>query len=295
MANSALADDALVRTRAALATFHPAERRVADYVLADPTLVVGLSISELAQRCGTSEATVSRLVRTLGFDGYKQFRLAVTRASTWAEAVEGGIALSSDIEPNEPIAAIVEKIAYSDRVAIDETARTIDMDQLERATSALASAGRISIFGVGASELVASDLAQKLQRVNLQAWSYLDPDRAAGASSLLREGDVAITFSSSGETASSVAVQREAARSGATTIAAISNPRSTLATEADIVLASATRETTYRSGATSSRIAQLFVVDCLFVATASRTHRVSAAALAHTRRAVQQLRAASEH
>lgn len=290
MADSPLSDDALVRTRAALGSLHPAERRVADFVLGAPEVMASLSITRLADRCDTSEATISRFVRALGFEGYKDYRLAVTRATAFAEAAHGSAAPSGDIEADEPLSAIIEKLSYSDRAAVDETAKSVDLAQFATARDAIVAARRIVVFGVGASELVASDLAQKLQRIDLSAWSFLDADRAAGAASLLGDRDVSIVISASGETAAAVGVQREAVRSRATAIAITSNPRSALALEATIALISASRETTYRSGATSSRIAQLFMVDCLFVATASKTHGSSTAALETTRAAVSRLR-----
>lgn len=292
MATSPLADDALVRTRAALSSLHPAERRVADYVLSDPEVVAGLSITRLAARCDTSEATISRLVRSLGFEGYKDFRLAVTRASALAEAAHGETAPSADIEANEQLDAIIAKLSYSDRAAVDETAKSLDLEQFAKARDAIVAANKIVVFGVGASELVASDLAQKLQRINLAVWSYSDADRAVGAAALLTAGDLVVTVSASGQTEAAIGVQQEAIRSGALAIAITANPRSTLALEASIALISASRETTFRSGATSSRIAQLFIVDCLFVATASRTHGASTAALETTREAVRTLHSA---
>lgn len=290
MVNAALSEDALVRTRAALSSLHPAERRVADYVLSDPEGVAGLSITRLAAECETSEATISRLVRSLGFDGYKDFRLAVTRASALAEAAHGETAPSADIKAKEPLDAIISKLSYSDRAAVDDTAKSIDLEQFAKARDAIIAAKRIVVFGIGASELVATDLAQKLQRINLAAWSYSDADRAAGAAALLSSGDLMVVVSASGRTSAGIGVQQAATRSGALAIAITSNPRSTLALEATIALISASRETTFRSGATSSRIAQLFLVDCLFVATASRTHTASTAALETTHKAVRSLR-----
>ena len=59
----------------------PAERRVADAIVADPAAVVGMSIAELAERCDTSQATVVRFCKHVGFDGYPDLRLALASAS----------------------------------------------------------------------------------------------------------------------------------------------------------------------------------------------------------------------
>ncbi|WP_141726072.1 MurR/RpiR family transcriptional regulator, partial [Actinacidiphila rubida] len=78
-----------------------------------------------------------------------------------------------------------------------------------------------------------------------------------------------------------------AAELGATTVALTNYPRSSLAAAADIVLTTCARETPFRSGATVSRIAQLAIVDCLFVGVAQRSFDVTAAALQRTYGAVQ--------
>lgn len=60
-------------------------------------------------------------------------------------------------------------------------------------------------------------------------------------------------------------------------------PKSPLAEMADLVLTTtAAGETTFRSGAMSSRLAQLIVVDCLFVAVAQRSYAETGAALEST-------------
>src|SRR5436189_5349044 len=81
------ADGVLVRVRARLPEFTGALRRVAEQVLADPAGASRATIVELAERSGTSPATVTRFCRALGFDGYADLRLGI--------AVETGRARSA--------------------------------------------------------------------------------------------------------------------------------------------------------------------------------------------------------
>src|SRR6184192_3926631 len=76
-----MAEDILVRLRQAVPGLRPGERRIAEAALADPAAVSHLSISELAGRNATSTTTVARFCRSVGFDGYKTFRLALARAA----------------------------------------------------------------------------------------------------------------------------------------------------------------------------------------------------------------------
>src|ERR1700760_3164902 len=77
-APSMASDGVLVRVRTRLPEFTGALRRVADQVLSDPAAAARATIVELAERSGTSPATVTRFCRALGFDGYADLRLGHT-------------------------------------------------------------------------------------------------------------------------------------------------------------------------------------------------------------------------
>lgn len=285
-------DDVLVRIRSALPALRPAERRVASAVLSDPAEVAALSISEVARRCRTSETTISRLVRSLDYPGYPTFRLAVARAATLEQAglAPGEKVQSSDISEDDSLTAIIAKVAYADARAIEDTVRHLAEEQLELAIAALQSARRIDVFGIGASGFVASDFAQKLRRIGKTAFDWLDVDSAVTASALSGPSDVFVAISHSGESRDVLAAATCASEAGASTLAITSNAASSIARACDITLVAMARETTFRSGAMSSRIAQLALVDIIFVALASRSFASSMRALEVTRAAIDGLR-----
>jgi hypothetical protein len=142
-----------VRLRAILPSLSRSERRVAQEVLDDPRAVAASTIGELAQRCATSETTVIRFCRTLGLSGYPQLRLAL--ASEAGRADSGVRVVGSDIGPGDDLAAIVEKIAFADARAVEETASHLDVAALQAVVDALVAAARIDVYGVGASAFVA--------------------------------------------------------------------------------------------------------------------------------------------
>jgi DNA-binding MurR/RpiR family transcriptional regulator len=84
---------------------------------------------------------------------------------------------------------------------------------------------------------------------------------------------------------------REARSHGATSAAVTNFPWSPITEVADFVLITAARETAFRSGATTSRIAQLTVVDCLFVTLAQQDLPGTRVALERTFAAAQAKRA----
>jgi DNA-binding MurR/RpiR family transcriptional regulator len=279
----------LVRIRAVLPSLRPAQRRVAEAVLRDPAGTAELPIGSLAQQCATSAATVMRFCHSAGFQGYPDLRLALAR-ETGREAAGEGIALSPDIGRDDSLADIVAKIASNDAAAVQDTAATLDLDALARAVDAVAAARRIDVYGLGASGFVGQDLHQKLHRIGLLAFAWPDPHAALTSAALLDADCVAIAISHTGTTTDTVDALRAARESGACTIAITNFVPSPLTGCADLVLATAARETTFRSGAMASRIAQLAVIDCLFVGVAQRSYDRTVTALDRTFRAIQSRR-----
>jgi len=263
--------DVLVRLQQELPTLRPAEQRIARAVLQSPAIISDSTISQLAQRCGTSPATVARFVSTLGFAGYPEFRMAVSTAVGREQAERARFSVQqSDIDPDDSAAQVVSKIAYQEVSAIEQTVESIDLEVLDAVVAAIDQAGRIDLFGIASSGLAAQDLQQKLHRIGLISHCWPDPHLALTSAALLTAGSVALGFSHSGLTMETNHVLETAKRAGATTVAITNFPDSPLAETADFALITAARETRFRSGAMSSRIAQFALVDCLFVRIAQR-------------------------
>ncbi len=259
----------LITIRSLLPDLAPVEQRVAQAVLDDPGGVAWRSISELARECGTSATSVVRFCRAIGLRGYPELRLALAGAVAHDDA-SAVVAASSDIDPDDDPVTVTKKIAYADAAAVTETASRLDTSTLVKVVDAMSTAGRIDIYGVGASGFVAVDLQMKLQRIAKPAFALPDPHLAIQSASLRCPGDVAIGLSHTGTTVDTIDALAEARARGATTVAVTNFPWSPITEVTDYALLTASRETAFRSGAMTSRIAQLTVVDCLFVLLAQR-------------------------
>ncbi|MBR8744445.1 MurR/RpiR family transcriptional regulator [Nocardiopsis sp. MG754419] len=280
----------VLRIRSLLPSLAPAEQRVAQRVIDDPERAAASSITQLAKDCATSEATVIRFCRTIDFSGYRELRLALATEAGQARGARTNIPeLASDINPDDTLVTVVQKIAYTDARAVEETGAAMDVEVLRAVIDALANARRIDIYGVGASAFVGADLQQKLHRIGLTSFAWSDAHVMLTSAAILEDSDVAIGISHSGTTIDTVQALSEAGRHGARTVAITNFPRSPIGF-ADHVLTTAARETTFRSGATASRLAQLTVVDCLFVGLAQIRYTDSRTALETTYEAVRGLR-----
>ncbi len=277
--------DTTVRIRALLPELAPAERRVGERVLADPVQAAASTITSMARDCATSETTVIRFCRAVGFTGYPALRLSLAAEHGRSGAVDSR-ELTGDIAADDDLDKVVAKIAFADARAVEETAQQLDLGALHLVIDALVDARRVDVYGVGASGFVALDFQQKLHRIGRVAFAWTDPHIALTSAALLTPADVAVAISHSGATRDTLDALTLAQRGGATTVALTNFPRSPLAQRADHVLTTAARETTFRSGATASRLAQLTVVDCVFVGVAQRTFDTTQRALEVTHEAV---------
>lgn len=254
-------------------------QRVAETVAADPAGCAALTVTGLAERTGTSEATVVRTARLLGYPGYRDLRLAL--AGLAAQQASGAApAITTDISVDDPLSDVVAKLTQDERQTLADTAGALDVAQLEATVSALTAARRIDVYGVGASSLVAQDLAQKLLRIGLIAHAHADPHLAVTNAVQLGSGDVAIAITHSGRTVDVIEPLQAAFDHGATTVAITGRPDGEVTQYADHVLTTSTaRESELRPAAMSSRTSQLLVIDCLFIGVAQRTYETAAPAL----------------
>ncbi|MEU6643304.1 MurR/RpiR family transcriptional regulator [Saccharomonospora sp. NPDC046836] len=275
----------LVRIRSLLPGLARAEQRVAKVVLEDPSAVARRSITEVALAANTSETTVTRFCKAIGVGGYPQLRIALA-ADTARSAARTTRNLGGDITRDDDLSAVVNKVSFADARAVEETADQLDIAELERVIGLIAAAGRVDVYGVGASAFVAADLQQKLHRIGRVSFAWSDTHIMLTSAAVLKPGDVAVGVSHTGATTDTVEALRVAREHGATTIAVTNFPRSPISEVADHLLTTAARETTFRSGATASRIAQLMVIDCLFIGVAQRHLDDAVSALDATRDAV---------
>ena len=189
----------LIRTQ--LPEFTGALRRVADHVLTDPASAARSTIVELAERSGTSPATVTRFCRALGFDGYADLRLGIAGETGRAARSAGWLVdIGREIQPTDPLERVLSQLMAADTLAMRDTAARIDLAAVERAADAIATATRVDIYGASGSALVGEELQFSLHRIGIAAWAWTDIHNGLASAALLGPGDVALGISHSGQT-----------------------------------------------------------------------------------------------
>jgi RpiR family transcriptional regulator, carbohydrate utilization regulator len=258
-----------------------AERRVAEYVLAAPDKVIYQSISELAENAGTSEPTVIRFCRTLGFKGYHDLKIRLAQ-----DLVPEVKNIHEDVRPGDDAATLSRKVLTANALAIQDSLETLEPALVERAIRLLARASRIEFIGFGGSAPVAMDAYHKFFRLGIPCGWQDDPHMQAMAASLMTPQCVVVAISHSGSSKDIVETLEIAKGAGAATIAIVSQRKSPVATIADVALCVHTRETGFKPEPMSSRIAHLSVIDVLSVGVALRKSRTFVASVQKTRKAL---------
>lgn len=247
------------------------ERRLAEFILTAPSEIVHMGIKDLAEQCEVSAATVTRFCKNFQCKGYPDFKLKLAAEIAHAEmASRTGSTRYQDIVAGNALAGIVEAIESNHLTSIRDTTELLDLGQLERAVDALCRAKRIDLYGVATSSIVAQDFYQKLIRIGKNCTAFADSHMQITSASTLTSSDVAVAVSYSGETPETIDALTCAKDAGAFTISITSYRSSAISALADITLYSSSLEEGMRRGDMASRIAQLHIIDILFMGMASR-------------------------
>lgn len=238
-------------------TFSKSEKKIADFVMENPNAVLPMFITELADKSGSSEATIVRFCRKLGYDGFQQFKLALAKSADVRP-------VSENITPNDSAYDILSKVCEDIYCSLEKTKQTIDKHSLQVCCDKLLSADKILIFGLGNSASVAIDACHKMFRLGLNAIAYTDNHMQAIASAHTSKNSVVIGISHSGHSKDIVQAMQNAKDRGATTISLTSEKKSPIVKVSDVVLYTVSDETNYRILGLSSRIAQLTIIDTIY-------------------------------
>lgn len=250
-------------------TLPNSERRVANYILDSPHETVSMSIDELAKNCDTSKSSVVRLCKSLGYTGFKEF-CRVLNAEISSASPES--VLYKDILPQDDLHTVAKHVCANNIKSIENSLSILDYEALAKAVSAISKAARVDFYGVGNSGFVAMDAQIKFTRINKLSVAHVDSHLQIISASTLTKNDVAVLISYSGETRDILETMRVIRQTGATIIGITKYGKSTVSDNADINLYTASLETLFRSGAMSSRIGQLNLIDILFTAIASKDY-----------------------
>jgi len=249
----------LIKLRGQYDSLKRAERRAADCILQAPEAVADSGIVEFARRAGCSEATVVRLAQRLGYAGFPELRAEFDHPSLPATSYR-------DIRNGDSVEVVLRKVFANSVQALNDTLEALNLDQYAAAVEAMINAPRIAFFGLGNAAVVAREAYHKFLRIGLPVFTAEDPDlQLLLLNSQMRRGDLLVTISYSGESKPMLAAARQAHALGIGVLAITNFPRSSLAEAADLALLTAVFQEHVNGEIGSKRIAQLCVLESLYV------------------------------
>lgn len=246
--------------------FHRVERQIANYILEHADMIADKSMTEIAEAVHVAPSSVIRFSKILGYEGYREMRLALAKHA----AVKDRSAVFANIEASDTPQALTEKVFYQSMEALQSTLSLLSMDAMTQAVDMLDQSSELLFIGVGSSAPLAEDMAYRLHRVGFPASAVTDSHMSRIYSSMLSSDSVAVGISHTGRSKETVLSMEAAKQAGAKTISVTSFLNSPLTSICDVNLVIVSSETAVLNEAISSRIAQIAVLDSLYVGLAMR-------------------------
>lgn len=254
-------DDVFSLIRTNYNNLSPTQKHIADYILLNPEKVILYSISDLASACNTSETTIFRFLKKIGYESYQVFRIKVAQ-----EVSENSTkSIYGEIQPGDDVNTLKKKVIELTTDSINDLNNIVDEKQVSLFIDKAIYAKEIIFFGVGASNMIAGDAYHKFLQLGLNVKFCNDPHIMNMIATHCHKEDLIVAISHSGESREIKDAIYFAKENNATIAAITSYPHSALAQKSDIILLSSSRETEYRSDAMISRINQLVIIDLLYV------------------------------
>lgn len=237
-----------------------AQKKIGQYILDNPEKAMKMNIVKLAKESQVSVSTIFRFCKSLGFDGFQDFK--ITLANSVTKPISN---IYSEITPSDGPYIIMQKIISGYEYSLKQTLMQNDEAQLLAFSESLKEAGKVYILGLGGSFPYAEDAVHKFTRNGIDCQAINDIHWAYMKVSLAKEDDLLVVFSSSGANKDLIEIIEYARKKKLKILSITTKKDSRIASLSDISLVSFGREYTSRSEAFESRVSTLLIIDCLFL------------------------------
>jgi len=250
----------LAKINAGITSFSKAEKQVAEYVRRHLKKTPLLSVHALARTAGVSVASVSRMARKLGYPNFKEFKIGLAR-----ETPSPISTIYRAITPDDSGRTVTHKVFAGNIQSLQDTLKILDIETFVRAARAMSKAERIVFVGIGSSGCVAQDAALRFMHLDIQAEACMDAYQMLVRAMQAGKKQVVVGISHSGRSLATVQALALARNNGATTIGISNYIKSPLRNVSHIFFCTAFRESSVKAAALSSAMAQMCLIDALYV------------------------------
>ncbi len=237
--------------------------KIGEEILRDPAAVVDVSIKSFANRIGVSEPSIIRYCRSIGCDGFKEFKKHLTQSlvleQKFSRASAGGDGETGTPGGDERF----DRLSTSVAIALRSVSETEHFEQIDAAAKVLMASSMIAAFGVGGSSaILAMEAQNRFFRLGLRAVAHTDSYMQRMTAATLKKGDCVLIVSSTGQPETLSESARIARSYGATCIA-MAPLHSPLADLVDILIPIELATDIPYHQPNPIRFAQMFMLDCI--------------------------------
>ena len=230
------------------------QKKVADYIKVNPDKVIMMNVAELAAECGVSDATVVRMCQHVGYQGYHEMRLRLSR----------DVGREDDVQQESEKLDIIDYVIKENIDNIKQLTGQIDKEVLTKAVRVILDAETIYIAAIGNTAPVAQDLEFRLARFGIRAYTAGQSETFLNYISLGSKKDVLIAISHSGESKKVIRAVEMAREIGMKIIAITGKTVSPLSQVADYVILTGNKTQLFnRVKEPASHVGELVVNDMI--------------------------------
>jgi len=256
-----------LRIRSHYNSLSPVQKKLADFITANREALPALDLKQLARKARVSSATVTRFCRAIGFAGFHEFKMASAQELVSLPLV------FEDFDPSDDDESRISKVFAAYIQSLIDTRAILSVPNLTELADRIKRARQVSVFGIGSSGSMAVAASHRLALLGVPCQAHTDPYEQTIAAALLTGEDVAIGISHSGTSRITVDTMRLARKQGAFTVAITNHANSPLGRVVSLSLLTSLHERKVHVASLTSRVAQLTLVDCLYITLAARNEK----------------------
>lgn len=256
-----------LRIRSHYNSLSPIHKKLANFITANREMIPAFDLRQLAKRARVSSATVTRFCRAIGFASFHQFKMAS------AQEMASVPLIFDDFDTLDSDETRINKVFAAYIQSLIDTRAMVPVEGLTEATDRIVQAKNVGLFGSGTSGAIAVAASHRFSLLGVHCHAYTDPYEQIIGATLLTKGDVAIGISHSGASRITVDALRLARKRGAFIVAITNYANSPLTQTASLSLMTSSHEKSIHVATLTSRVAQLTLIDCLYITLAARNEK----------------------
>ncbi|MDQ0204792.1 MurR/RpiR family transcriptional regulator [Pectinatus haikarae] len=241
--------------------FFDAEKRVADYIMAHSDTVINMTVAELAEVSASSKATVVRVCKKCGCEGFYHLKIKMAKEMVNHDDVK----VSNNIDINN-LEQSLQNILANKYEELKQTILNIKVKDLDNIINCIKNANMILFAAQGNTIPIALDGAYKFTELGITSFSSTIWEHQLVIAHRLKKTDVVIAISASGESKNLLSIIDVAAKQKATVVAITNSATSSLASKADYHINTISRERLFfpEFSFALTRLAAMAVIEILF-------------------------------